>query len=209
MGKSIGTARLLAGTVSGLALVAALLAALVWPWFLRSEETYAFKGGFYEPPNPAGALDLVDQNNQAFSLEQHRGKVILLYFGYTYCPNYCPTTLVEMQSVENLLDDRAEDVEVVMVTVDPARDTPTRLKEYMEFFDPTFIGLSGTEESIEAAKVPYGAFAEAQAPDASGAYLVDHSTSLYAIDTEGNLRLTWAYGTSPEDISEDVQHLLS
>lgn len=200
--------RVMTGAVASVVLVIVLITALIWPEFLRQEEAYAFKGGFYEPPNPAAELSLLDQNQQPFDLNEHRGKVILLYFGYTYCPTYCPTTLVEMQAVEDLMGEQAGDVEVVMVTVDPLRDTPARLKEYMEFFDPSFIGLSGTEEAISAIKVPYGAFAEKQAPDASGAYLVDHSTSLFAIDPDGNLRLTWPYGTSPEDISSDVRHLL-
>jgi protein SCO1/2 len=99
-------------------------------------------------------------------------------------------------------------VDVLFVTVDPERDTPARLKEYLAFFDPTFIGLSGSEAQIDAIKMPYGVYGQPQAPDANGQYLVDHSTSLYAIDPEGNLRLTWAYGTSADDIAEDVEHLI-
>jgi protein SCO1/2 len=195
---------------SGIVLMAvvALVTALVWPGYLQRDSAYAFNGGSYEPPNPASPIALADQDSAPFSIDTHRGKVVLLFFGYTYCPNFCPTTMVEVQKVKNLLGDRANEVEVVFVTVDPQRDTPARLKEYLEFFDPAFIGLSGSEDQIDAVKMQYGVFGQMQAPDASGGYLVDHSTSLYAIDPEGNLRLTWAYGTSAEDIAEDVEHLL-
>jgi protein SCO1/2 len=178
------------------------------PGWLNRDTAYAFTGGTYEPPNPAAPIELVDQDNQPFTLEQERGKVAIFYFGYTYCPDYCPTTLVDMQKMKDALGDKAGQVDVIMITVDPERDTPARLKEYLEFFDPAFIGLSGTQEQINQLKMPYGIFLEKQTPDATGQYLVDHSTQLYAIDPEGNLRLTWPYGTAPEDIAEDIEHIL-
>lgn len=172
---------------------------------------YAFKGGFWEPPHAATDLALTDQNGQPFSLADHKGKVILLYFGYTYCPDFCPTTLSDFMQVQQDLGERAKDVEVVFVTVDPERDTSARLKEYLDFFNPAFIGLTGTEAQLKPIERDYAVTVarEAATPTASGSfYLVSHSTSLYAIDQQGNLRLTWAYGTTPADITADVTYLL-
>ncbi|MGC4107384.1 MAG: SCO family protein [Thermomicrobiales bacterium] len=175
-------------------------------------ETYEFTGGFWEPPHAATDLALTDQNGQPFSLDDHRGKVILLYFGYTYCPDYCPTTLTDFMQVKEDLGEKAKDVEVVFVSVDPARDTPARLKEYLDFFDPSFIGLTGTQEQLKPIERDYviSVSKEPATPSSSGSsfYLVSHSTSLFAIDQQGNLRLTWPYGTTPADISADVTHLL-
>ncbi len=107
------------------------------------------------------------------------------------------------------LGDKAKQVDVVFVTVDPDRDTPERLKQYLEFYDPAFIGLSGTQDQLTPIERAYGVSAtKDEATPGSDYYSVGHSTSLYAIDQNGNLRLTWAYGTSPADITSDVKHLL-
>lgn len=187
----------------------AAIAVGAWLAFFHSADAYEFKGGFFEPPNPAAPLNLVDQNNQPFSLADHKGKVILLYFGYTYCPDFCPATLNDFAKVKDELGDKAKQVNVVFVTVDPDRDTPARLKQYLEFYDPAFIGLSGTQDQLTPIERAYGVSAtKDEATPGSAYYSVSHSTSLYAIDQNGNLRLTWAYGTSPDDITSDVKHLL-
>ncbi len=180
-----------------------------WLAFFRTE-AYEFKYGFYSPPNPAAPLNLTDQNGKPFSLEDHKGKVILLYFGYTYCPDFCPATLNDFAKVKDQLGNKADQIEVVMVTVDPERDTPARLKEYLNFYDPSFIGLSGTQDQLKPIERAYGIqTSKEEATPGSSNYLVSHSTSLYAIDQQGNLRLTWPYGTVPEDITSDIKHLLA
>ena len=185
-----------------------IIAVGAWLAFFRAD-AYAFRGVDMTPPNPAAPLNLVDQNNKPFSLADHKGKVVLVYFGYTYCPDYCPTTLTEIQKVKDQLGDKADKVDAVMVTVDPERDTPERLKEYLAFFDPSFIGLSGTEDQLTPIKRAYGiASMREDATPGSAYYSVGHSTQLFAIDPEGNLRLMWAYGTAPEDITSDIKHLL-
>ncbi|MGN6033130.1 MAG: SCO family protein [Thermomicrobiales bacterium] len=201
--------------MAGIAALVLLAGGVGFYLFQQSRDTtrdYEFTGGSWEPPHQATDLALTDQNGQPFSLEDHRGKVILLYFGYTYCPDYCPTTLSDFMQVKQDLGERANDVEVVFVSVDPERDTTARLKEYLAFFDPAFIGLTGTEDQLKPIERDYGiqVAREAATPSASGDafYLVSHSTSLFAIDQDGNLRLTWAYGTSPADIAADVTHLL-
>ncbi len=193
----------------GLSLIlVAVIAVGAWLAFFRTE-SYQFKGGFYTPPNPAAPLSLTDQNGKPFSLVDHQGKVILLYFGYTYCPDFCPATLSDFAKVKSELGDQASKIDVVFVTVDPDRDTPARMKEYLAFYDPAFIGLYGTQDQLAPVEVAYGvtAIKDAATPG-STYYSVSHSTSLYAIDQQGNLRLTWAYGTSPDDMTSDVKHLL-
>ncbi|MGB3329642.1 MAG: SCO family protein [Thermomicrobiales bacterium] len=191
---------------AGVAVIAAV--ALSWFLFFRSEP-YEFTSGSFNPPNAAYPLDLIDQDGQPFSLQDFKGDVVLLYFGYTFCPSFCPTTMADMQQVKQELGADADRVAVVMVTVDPDRDTPERLKQWMAFFDPSFIGLSGTEEQLKLIKREYGVTAIKASPEAGqDYYLVDHSTQLYGIDPDGNLRLSWPYGAAPDAIAEDVRHLL-
>lgn len=194
-------------------IAAALVVVLVaagsgWYFFIRSTP-YEFKNGSYTPPNTAYPLDLIDQDGKPFSLETFKGDVVLLYFGYTFCPSFCPTTMAEMQQVKQELGADADRVTVVMVTVDPERDTPERMKQWMAFFDPTFIGLTGTEDQLTPIKQAYGVTAIKGTPEpGQDYYLVDHSTQLYGIDPDGNLRLTWPYGVAPGEIADDVRHLL-
>ncbi len=172
------------------------------------EDDYAFQGTELEPPNPAPALDLTDQSGQPFSLDQLEGKAVLLFFGFTNCPDVCPLTLSDFGAVRAELGEQAEDVAVVFVTVDPARDTPERMAEYLQFFDASYIGLTGTDEQIAAAAQGYGVYYQAQESDSTLGYLVDHTAGSFVIDPDGNYRLLYAYGTDPAIIAEDVRHLL-
>jgi protein SCO1/2 len=172
------------------------------------EEDYEYFGGTFDPPNEAAPIDLTDQHGNPFSLDDLEGKMVLLYFGYTWCPDFCPTTLLDIQRIEQELGDDAEQVEVVFVSVDPERDTEARLLEYMEFFGPDFYALRGTEEQTRQVARDYNIMYARQESGSVSGYLVDHTTSLFAIDQEGNLALTWAYGTEVENITEDLQHLL-
>ncbi len=171
-------------------------------------DDYAFQGGEIPPPNPAPALALTDQHGQPFDLTSQRGRAVLLFFGYTNCPDVCPTTLSDFLTVRDALGERADDVAFVLVTVDPARDTPERLTQYLDFFDPGFIGLTGTDEQITQAKQGYGVYSRIQDSTSSLGYLVDHTSALFVIDPDGNYRLTYPYGTDPAIVTEDVSHLL-
>ena len=196
---------------AGLAAVAiAIIATIaVVTVVIGRRESYAFKGGEIRPPVAAAALDLTDQHGQPFSLERERGNVLIVFFGYTACPDICPTTLSDYTAVKEALGPKAERVRFVLVTVDPERDTAERLKAYLAFFDPDFIGLRGTPEQMEAVKQAYGVFArKVEFPNSAAGYLVDHTALTYVIDTEGRLRLTYGHGTDPEDIAADVRHLL-
>lgn len=172
------------------------------------EDEYEFFGGTFDPATLAAPINLTDQHGEAFSLDELDGKVVLLYFGYTMCPDYCPTTLLDVQRVEAALGDDADQIEVVFVSVDPERDTQARLLEYMDFFNPEYIALRGSEEETREVARSYNIMYARGDSTSAGGYLVDHTTSLFAIDTEGNLALTWAYGTDVENITEDVEHLI-
>lgn len=172
-------------------------------------ESYTFHGGVLEPVKAAPPLDLTDQHGQPFSLATAPEKVRLIYFGYTTCPDFCPTTLTDFLTVKEELGDDVDRVEFILVTIDPERDTQARLQEYLAFFDPEFVGLRGDQAQTDAALRGYGVLAQrSEQPGSATGYLVDHSTTIYVLDEDGNLRLTFPYGTDPADMTEDVRHLL-
>lgn len=179
-----------------------------WLTFWEDDD-YEFHGGFYEPPREVPDFTgAVDQHGEPFSLEQHEGKVVFLYFGYTHCPDACPATLAEWMEVKEVLGDDAEDTVFAMVTVDPARDTPARLGEYMDFYDPEFYGVTMSEENTKQVTRDWAILYDFEEPDQTGGYIVNHDVSSYVVDTKGDLRLTYPLGFDPELMAEDVQHLL-
>lgn len=179
-------------------------------WFLYAQNAeYEYNGGTYEPERVAPDFTMTDQFGQPFSLSEQRGKVVLVFFGYTFCPDFCPTTMAEVQQTIDNLGDEAENVEVAFVSVDPDRDTPERLKEYMDFFNPEFYGLSASDEATDQIKQDWGVLGEKLDPEeGSDYYLVNHTTSLFAVDRDGYLRVVWPYGTGTDAITDDVRHML-
>ncbi len=189
-------------------LAVAAIAGASWFFWLRPEP-YAFKGGYYDPPKPAASLGgVVDQHGKPFSLEAQRGKVVMLYFGYTHCPDFCPATLREFMEVKEKLGGDADQVVFAMVTVDPERDTPARLAEYMDFFDPAFLGLSMPPEETQTVARDWNVSYTKREVDSATGYLVDHYTASFVVDKAGNLRLTYPLGTDTDDMTSDVQHLI-
>jgi protein SCO1/2 len=187
--------------------VVAVAAAVIWS--ATRTDAYEFKGGEITPPRAAPPLDLTDQNGQPFTLSQEEGNVLLVYFGYTTCPDLCPTTLNDFAIVKEELGEDGAKVRYVMVTFDPERDTLARMREYLGFFDPDFIGLRGSDEQTEAFKQAYGVTTKrVEYPESATKYLIDHSALIYVVDTEGRLRLTYTYGTDPMAIVEDMRHLV-
>ncbi|MCA9871058.1 MAG: SCO family protein, partial [Anaerolineae bacterium] len=137
------------------------------------------------------------------------GKVSLLFFGYTTCPDVCPTTLAEARTILNDLGDDANDVEFLFVTVDPERDTPEKLAAYTDAFHPGIIGLTGTPDQLASIYGEFGVRAErVEAPESALGYLMNHTSRMYLVDQDGNLRLSYGYGTPVEDIVNDVKHLV-
>ncbi len=160
----------------------------------------SFKGGVITPPWPAPEINLTDHNGQPFALSNQRGKVVLIYFGYVNCPDECPLTMAHLKLALESLSDRAKNVQVVMVSTDPVRDTPQALKDFMGAFNPSFLGLTGTPEELQIAWKDYGVSVE------NGGET--HSTFLYVVDPAGNVRETFLPDSEPGDIAADVELLL-
>ena len=168
----------------------------------------SFRGTLYDPALPAPDIELTQGNGSSFRLSEKRGEVVLLFFGYTSCPDVCPTTLSEMKRVMAELGADAEHAQVVFVTVDPKRDTPEKLKDYVSIFNPAFIGLSGSMEELEKVWSDYGVYREEEElPNSAAGYLVNHTARVYLIDRDGNLRLSYSYGTPTDDFVHDLKIL--
>ncbi|MEJ5239867.1 MAG: SCO family protein [Anaerolineales bacterium] len=177
--------------------------------FLWQREARTLRGTVYEPPLPAADFTLIQTDGTPFRLSDRHGKIVLLFFGYTYCPDVCPTTLAELRQALSALDEKQrQQVEVVFISVDPARDTPERAQEYARRFSPSFIGLSGSEEALQPIWQAYGVYREIQSSDSAAGYLVAHSARVYLIDPNGYLRLTFPFGIAPDDIAHDLKNIL-
>jgi protein SCO1/2 len=188
----------------------ALLVGLILGWVFIAilDATYTYHGTVIQSPDPAKNFVLTGPDGQTVNLEDFRGKAVMIYFGYTFCPDVCPATLVELAKANQLLGEDAEGLQVIMVTVDPQRDTPEKLETYVTHFDPGFLGLTGTADEIAAAATPFGIYYEKREGSEATGYLMDHTASVIVLDPEGHLRLIYPFGTSGEDIAEDIRHLV-
>jgi protein SCO1/2 len=168
-----------------------------------------FKSGVFEPPRMAPEFTLNGSDGAPLTLSSHRGKVVALAFGFTYCQKVCPVTLAKLAQVSQGLGAAARELQVVFVTVDPERDTVGRLREFLGFFHPTFLGATGEKARLEALREAYGVSASrVTSENEKLGYEVHHSSSVYLIDRAGLLRLLVPFGKSSEDILHDVQLLL-
>lgn len=161
-------------------------------------------------PREAPDFSLVDHRGETYRLADDDGRVRVLFFGYTHCPDVCPTTLVTYRQVHSLLGDAAADVRFLFVTVDPERDDVARMAEYVERFHPEFIGLTGDLAALEQVWADYGVYVNALPPDPErgGAYEVEHSALSFVIDGDGMMRIVHNYGTPAEDMAHDIRLLL-
>lgn len=166
------------------------------------------KGTVYPEPRPTPDFTLTNAQGQPVALHDFSDKVVLLYFGYTFCPDVCPTTMAELAKVQRQVDDEGRSLQVIMVSVDPQRDTPQVVQEYVSSFHPTFIGLSGTEAQIAAAAEPLGIYYEAQEGSAESGYVVDHTARVFLVDQQGELHLSYSFATPAEDIASDLRVLM-
>lgn len=171
-------------------------------------QPYSLVGSVIDPPVPAPPIILSSSHGDVFSLQDQHGKLVLIFFGYTFCPDVCPTTLVEMMQVKKKLGKLADNVEFVFITVDPKRDTQEQLTRYLKSFDPSFYGLSGDQDTLSQVWKDYGVFREELISEGLSGYLVDHSSRLYLIDQVGNLRATYLFETPVDDIVGDLKFLL-
>jgi protein SCO1 len=169
---------------------------------------YSFEGTNYDPPKQITDFTLVDYAGQPYRLSDQKGKVVLLFFGYTNCPDICPTTLAEFRKVREGLGERAERVEFIFITLDPERDTPERMAEYLPVFDAKIVGLTGEMDELGEVWRDFGAYRQIVDAGSASGYLLDHSTRAYALDTQGRLQVSYLFGTPVVSIVKDVDYLL-
>lgn len=198
-----------------IALIAMLAGVLVWLAFfwtpdgtqsvsqdkthVQLQQAEAPAGGDFTLQSPDGVVSLADQ----------RGKVVLLYFGYTFCPDVCPTSLSALaQALSALTPDELAKVKPFFISVDPERDTMDVLKVYTPFFHPAIVGISGSSEQVAQVAKLYGARYMKQKPDANGLYSVDHSSFIYVVAPDGKLAASLPHGTPPQQIVDMIRSQL-
>lgn len=160
--------------------------------------------------NFASSFSLTDMHGQRRSLADYRGKAVAMFFGYTHCPDVCPTTLAEVAAAMKQLGDKADRVQVLFVSVDPVRDTNTVLRSYVAAFDPRFVGLSGTPDEIRAVARDYKVVYQKHGGTPGAAdYTMDHSAGSYLYDPEGRLRVYVPYGKGAAVFAHDLGILLA
>jgi protein SCO1 len=155
------------------------------------------------------AFQLTDQNGQPRSLKDFRGKVVVVFFGYTQCPDVCPTSMAELAEAKKLLGADGDKVQGLFITIDPERDTPEVLKAYMANFDPTFLALRGTPEQVAAATKEFKVFFRKVPGQTATSYTMDHSAASFTFDPQGRLRLYTRYGSGAQLLASDLKLLLN
>lgn len=171
-------------------------------------DSTALKSGVFDPPRMAPDFSLPSSRDNQFTLSEQRGKVLVLGFGFSNCPNVCPMTLANLAQTYKNLDALAEQVQVVYMTVDPERDTPAQLREYLAKFNAHFVGVTGAADELAAVRQAYGIIAKKEVDKNGGTYQVHHSSYIYLIDREGLLRALVPFGKSADDITHDIKILL-
>jgi protein SCO1 len=156
----------------------------------------------------AKTLSLTDHNGKARTLEDFKGKIVLISFGFTSCPDYCPATLAQWAAVMKALGDDAKNVQALFVTVDPERDTQELLSKYVPAFHPSFLGLRGTLEETKIVAAEFKVVYQKARGATLETYTVDHSTMTYVFDKTGNVRLMVAHGTDVTKLAADIKSLL-
>lgn len=168
-----------------------------------------FRGRSLDPPNPVPAVTLRDQHDEPFDISAQKGQVVLVFFGYTRCPDVCPLTLAKFRDVAKALGTNASRVRFVFVTVDPEVDTPSVLDRYVRLFSPTFVGLTGRQDDLKRVYRFFGAtYQRVPAPDSALGYVMAHSVNTAVIDPQGRWRLNFDHEAPIADMVHDIQMLL-
>jgi len=169
-----------------------------------------FRGTTYAEPYPvAPDIQLTRSDGSTFQLGKMRGNVVLLFFGYTSCPDVCPTTLAELKlALSKFSPADATRVKVLFVTVDPDHDTPQRVQEYVNNFNTAFIGLSGSQAELEKIWQGYGIYREIVQDQSAAGYTVNHTARITLIDEQGNMRVSFSFDSPVDDIVHDIKLML-
>ena len=169
----------------------------------------SFRGVDITGADYARSLSLPDQNGQQRSLADFKGKVVVVFFGYTQCPDVCPTTMAELAQIKKAMGKDGERVQGVFVSVDPERDTPEILKSYMASFDESFVALRGSADQTKAAAKEFKVFYGKVPGKTEGSYSVDHTAGSFIFDPAGKVRLFVRYGGGAEALTADLKALLA
>jgi protein SCO1/2 len=159
--------------------------------------------------NMGGELRLADHNGKARALAEFRGKAVVVVFGFTHCPDVCPTALSDLASAVKALGPDGARVQVLFVTVDPKRDRPELMRQYVPAFHPGFLGLTGDEESLAKVRKDFNVYAAIREGTSPDNYSVDHTAQMFGFDPEGRIRLVWSPGALPKQIADDLRVLLN
>ncbi|MCB1908700.1 MAG: SCO family protein [Rhodocyclaceae bacterium] len=190
-------------------LLAALLAACLLCACDAGPRQPGFNGTDITGADYAKDFSLTDTQGRRRNLADFAGRAVAVFFGYTQCPDVCPTTLSQMAAVMELLGDDADRLQVVFITVDPERDTPALLADYVPMFDARFIALYGSVAETRQVTRDFRVFYRKSGDVSANRYTVDHSAGLYLFDPSGRLRLFFRHGEAPERIAADVRRLLA
>lgn len=172
---------------------------------------HQFSGAILDPPKPTNDFSLPATDGTTFTLSDYQGQIVLIYFGYTFCPDVCPTTMYQVSRMMEQLGSKAGDVQVVMVTVDPERDTIDQLGRYVTNFNESFIGLRTTDlDQLDTIMADFGAYyqIEEEVEGSAAGYLISHTAAIFVIDRQGRTREIIPYGTQGEEMANDLRQLL-
>lgn len=168
------------------------------------------RGAVFDPPRTLTDFAFPSTTGSEFRLSDYRGQVVLIYFGYLTCPDFCPTTLAELQQIYKNLTDPADHIKVVFVSVDPDRDTLEHITSYVHAFHNDFVGLRGEGDALAQVMNQFGVTAtKQQLANSPLSYLIDHTASIFLITPDGRLEAQYLYGTDYRDILHDVQAVLA
>lgn len=168
-----------------------------------------FRGADITGANYARIMALPDANGQPRTLGDFKGKVVAVFFGYTQCPDVCPTTMAELAQVKKTLGRDGDKLQAVFITIDPDRDTPAILKSYLSSFDPSFVALRGSAAQTETVAKEFKVYYAKVPGKSEGSYTMDHSAGTFLIDAEGNVRVFERYGTGTEGLLADIRALIA
>ena len=202
MSHRISRRRFLAGTLAAIPLSLTLSACS------SQAEPLVFNGNDITGTHLGRDLDMTDTTGERRTLADFHGKVLLVFFGYTQCPDVCPTAMAQAAQTMQVLGDQATDVQVIMISVDPARDTPDVLGPYVQAFDPSFVGLTGTPEQLDKTASSFKAFYSKEPGPTPDSYAMNHASAFYLMDRNGEARALLGPSLTPEDMAHDIRLLL-
>lgn len=172
-------------------------------------EPYVWHANDISGAMPDLQFALIGPDENEVSAESLQGEPVLVFFGFTQCPDVCPTTLTQLKVVINKLGQDADQIKVLLVSVDPARDTPAVMKAYAAGFGPWLLGLTGTEANIDALRNRYGVYSSMQSSDEQGGYNVMHTPAVFVFDEQGKARLLFTDVTDSDAVASDIRQLIN